>query len=337
MLEQNLQPSLLVHNSYLSLLTSFKTELTLTLSEKLTLIRRTIQRMNTEPLVLPDIDTFNMLTTFANTSSKMKKDFPSSYQVFREMLNRDIKPNLFEFTTILKSNATYLDELIYYVKNNPDILRFSTNLYRVNFLATAMEIAISTRQDHHVEYIAQLNRETSGLLDCKGPGVGKYYVNYKFGFWNVLSHPELADKMCQVLRDYIQLSGFPSLPEIEHATKFFQIGRYDLFLKVMRDALIVHDKSGRNLVMELLRMFNDYLSSHLLPNVAPHSELMKESADFVWLLISRFELLPVVTVEFYELCELSLIIFKPLDQVKWKRITKWVLLNKHKVEKKSKY
>lgn len=338
MLEQNLQPSLLVHNSFLSMVTSYRRDSILTPSERLPLIKRTIQRMNTEPLVLPDVDTFTMLTRFANSGPSVTGDFPSSFQVFREMLNRGFKPNLFQLTTLLCCNASYLNELIDYVKRNPSILKFSTELYQQNFLATAMEAAIASRQDHHVEYIAKLNRETFGLLDFKGPGVVRYYVNYKFGLWNVLSQPKLADRMCQVLREYIQLSGAPCLPEIQHATKFFQIGRYDLFLKVMREAFVVHDNSGRSMQSELLRIFNDYLSSHLLPNTAPHSELMKESADFVWLLLSRFERLAGIrgSAEFFELCRLSLRIFKPLDQLKWKRITKWLLLNKNSVEKSRK-
>ena len=337
MLEQNLQPSLLVHNSYLSLITAFRKDPSLTYSDRLPLIERTIQRMNTEPLVLPDIHTFNILTRFAYSGPSVTGNFPNPFQVFREMLNRGFQPNLCQLTTILSCNDTYLDEIIGYVKSHPDILKFSTELYQQNFLSTAIEIAISRRLDNHVEYISQLNRETLGLLDCKGTGVIRYYVNYRFGLWNALSQPKLADKMCQVLRNYIQLSVAPCIPEIELATKFIQIGRYDLFLKVMREAFVVHDKSGLNLLTELLCLFNGYLSSHLLPNTPPHSDIMKESADFVWLLISRFERLMSmrVSVEFYKLCTLSVRIFEPLDQLKFKRITKWLLLNKNNVMRAS--
>ena len=335
-LEMDLQPSLLIHNNYLKTVVFYFAALGITSNARVSLVTRTIERMNREPLVLPDANTFTTLIRFASFGSIANKDFPTSYQLFREMLARDIQPNLSHLTILLKCNSTYLDEIMAYVKSHSEILAFSADSDQQTFLGTALEIAISREEHHHTEYIYQLNRETSGLLDTQDPGVARYYLNYKLGSWNVLREPERADEMYQVLREYIQLTGYPCLPEIENSTKFLQICRHDLYLKVLQSAFVVHDDSNRNIVSSLIGMLNCFISEELLPNYNPGSAVYAETAHFVWLLLGRFERSPIFgnTGAFSDLCRRALKLFET-DNLKYKRIAKWLALGKKEGKKRN--
>ena len=325
-----LQPSLLIHNGYLKTVVFYFHALGKTTDTRVPLVIRTIERMNREPVVLPDANTYTTLIRFSSFGTVANKDFPTSYQLFREMLARDIQPNLSHLTILLKCNSTYLDELIAYIKSHPEILVLSTDPDQQAFLGTALEIAVSKDQHHHAEYIYQLNRETSGLLDTQEPGVFRYYLNYKLGSWNVLQEPELADEMSQALIEYIQLTGYPCLPEIENCTRFFQIGRHDLYLRILQTAFVVHDDSDRNIVSTLLRMMTRFISEELLPNYRPGSVVYADTAHFVWLLVGRFERSMIFgnNDEFSNLCRRALKLFETSDQVKYKRIAKWLALRK---------
>ena len=331
-----LQPSLLIHNCFLKTVVFYFAALGKETDTRVELVIRTIERMNRDPVVLPNASTFTTLIRFSSFGSTINKNFPTAYQLFREMLAIGIHANLSHLSVLLKCNNTYLDELITYVKSHPEVLTISSDQNQQAFMGTAMEIAISRDQHPDVEYIYKINKETLGLLDTQEPGVFSYYLNYKFGFWNVLQEPERADEMYQVLIEYIQLSGYPCVPEIENASKFFQISRHDLYLKVLKVAFVVHDDSDRNIVFSLIGMMSNFISTELLPNYRPGSAVYADTADFVWLLVGRFERSKIFgnNDQFSNLCRVALKIYETSDQIKYKRIARGLALRKREEKRK---
>ena len=323
MLELNLHPSLSIHNILLYAVTN-RFRVKLPEEEVGQLVMRVIEKMNTPPIVSPNYVTFNHILKAVGNRGNLCRNLPSFYNIYHEMLSRGISPNLQQFTFLLHVDYLNLDYVTNYIKAHPEIVTWTHTYETMYFFSHAVSLCLKRRKMGYAEFYMQLNRETLGMFNSGENTCDMLYLKHKIEKWRI-ENAEEADELYTLLREHIHFGGKVGSLVVSLIKRFASIGRYDLTMKVMCELFLLSEGYFADEVARVFALFNWFVSDIVMKNEPITSDIARETADLVWLVIGRFERHGISNEDcFSELCALAMKLYKELDEKKNRKIAKWL-------------